>query len=62
MAEIVNLRNFKKQRARAAREIIAAGNRALFGQNKAEKKNSKLLAEHQERHLDAHKIDGSKQK
>ena len=38
MAEIVNLRQARKQKARAEKEARAAENRVSFGRTKAEKK------------------------
>ena len=37
MAEIVNLRSMRKQKARAEKERAAEANRALHGRSKAEK-------------------------
>jgi hypothetical protein len=37
MSEIVNLRQFKKAKARASREKEAEQNRVLFGRTKAER-------------------------
>jgi len=37
MSEIVNLRQFKKAKARASKEKEAEQNRVLFGRTKAEK-------------------------
>jgi len=57
MAEIINLKNVRKQRARAAKEVQAAQNRVLFGQTKAEKlrqASEKALAD---KHIDGHKKD-----
>ncbi len=38
MSEIVNLRQFKKNKARTSKEKQAEENRVLFGRTKAEKK------------------------
>ena len=60
MAEIINLRNARKQKARAAKEVQAAQNRVLFGQTKAEKlrqASEKALAD---KHIDGHKKDDPK--
>jgi hypothetical protein len=60
MAEIINLKNARKQKARAAKEVQAAQNRVLFGQTKAEKlkqASEKTLAE---KHIDGHKKDEPK--
>ena len=55
MAEIVNLRNARKQKARAEREVQAEQNRALFGRTKAEG-----LKQSAEKSLADRKIDGHK--
>lgn len=60
MAEIINLKNARKQKARAAKEAQAAQNRVLFGQTKAEKlkqAREKTLADTR---LDGHKKDEPK--
>jgi hypothetical protein len=60
MAEIINLKNARKQKARTAKEMQAAQNRALFGQTKAEKlrqASEKALAE---KRIDGHKKDEPK--
>ena len=60
MAEIVNLRNVRKQKARAAKDVQAAQNRVLFGQTKAEKlrqASEKALAE---KRIEGHKKDEPK--
>lgn len=57
MAEIINLRNFRKQKERAGKAAEAEQNRALFGRTKAEKlrqQTEKVLAE---KHIDGHKKD-----
>lgn len=57
MAEIINLKNVRKQRARATKEVQSAQNRVLFGQTKAEKlkqAREKTLAD---KHVDGHKKD-----
>ena len=54
-ADVVNLRNFRKQKARAEREAEAAENRAKFGQSKPEKLKRKKNAE-----LDTRRLDQSK--
>jgi hypothetical protein len=60
MAEIINLKNVRKHKARAAKEVQAAQNRVLFGQTKAEKlrqASEKTLAD---KHIDGHKKDEPK--
>lgn len=55
MAEIINLRNVRKQKARAEKDVQAAQNRVLFGRTKAEK-----LKQAAEKSLADSKIDGHK--
>lgn len=57
MAELVNLRQQRKARARAAKEEAAARNRALHGRSKAERQRDSKSAEAVRRHLDAHRLD-----
>jgi hypothetical protein len=60
MAEIVNLRQVRKQKARAEKEAKAAGNRAAFGRTKADKSRTKAEADLKRRRLEAHKRDDAK--
>ena len=55
MAEIINLRNARKQQARTEKDVQAAQNRVLFGRTKAEK-----LKQATEKALADKKIDGHK--
>jgi len=57
MADIVNLRQFKKQKARGDREAQAEQNRALHGRTKAEKQRDKLTIEQAEKFVEAHRRD-----
>jgi hypothetical protein len=60
MAEIINLKTVRKQRARADKEAQASQNRVLFGRTKAEKlkqASEKALAD---KHIDGHKKDEPK--
>jgi hypothetical protein len=52
MAEIVNLRQARKHKARADKDQQAAENRAKFGRTKGEKKREALEDEHGRKHLD----------
>jgi competence protein ComGC len=57
MAQIINLKSVRKQKARADKEAQAAQNRVLFGRTKAEKlkhAGEKSLAD---KHIDGHKKD-----
>lgn len=60
MAEIVNLRQFKKHKARAERETLTDQNRALHGRTKAEKARDQLTAERAEKFVDGHRRDPEK--
>ena len=51
-ADVVNLRQFRKRKARAEREADAAANRAKFGRSKAECEVSEKTAELEKRRLD----------
>jgi hypothetical protein len=57
MAEIVNLRQVRKAKARASAETRAAGNRAAFGRSKGEKEADKAAREKARRGLDGAKIE-----
>lgn len=55
MAEIVNLRQARKRKARAEKARVAGENRAAFGQDKGQREKHRRLAEQTERHLDGHR-------
>jgi hypothetical protein len=57
MAEVVNLRQARKQRERAAKATTAQANRALHGENKATKSARKAEAERAARLLDGAKLE-----
>ena len=57
MAEIINLRTIRKQKARAGKEAQAAQNRALFGRTKAEKLKQAAEKAQADKHIDGHKRD-----
>ncbi len=57
MAEIVNLRTFRKQKARSVKEADAEANRLKFGRSKAEKLKVAAERERADKHIDGHKID-----
>ena len=57
MAEIINLRQARKNKARADKEARAEQNRITFGRTKAEKELSKAERELAQRRLDSHKRD-----
>lgn len=57
MAEIINLRQQRKAKARKEKEKTAAANRRKYGRTKAEKKTEKLEKELADRHLEGHKLE-----
>ncbi len=57
MAEIINLRQARKHKARADKEKQAEQNRLTFGRTKAEKDLIAKKNEQAERLLDGHKRD-----
>ena len=59
MAEVVNLRQAKKQAARKAARVTADANAAKFGRTKAERDQQDALAEKTRRALDGHKRNGA---
>jgi Domain of unknown function (DUF4169) len=57
MADIVNLRRARKDKARQQRESEAAANRRRFGRTKAEKAADKDAQERARRDIDGKKVD-----
>jgi len=57
MAEVVNLRGFRKRKARSEKETAAQVNRAAFGRTKSEKELSKAKRVLEQKALDKHKRD-----
>jgi hypothetical protein len=57
MAEVVNLRSFRKRKERAEKETVAQVNRAAFGRTKSEKELSKARLALEKKALDTHKRD-----
>ncbi len=55
MAEIHNLRRFRKTKLRAASEIQAAENRIRFGRSRAERESVEANAVLDARRLEAHR-------
>ena len=55
MGEIVNLRQARKQKARAEKERQAGENRALHGRSKAEKNRDQLIADKAETFVAGHR-------
>ena len=56
MAEIVNLRRARKDKARVAKDARAADNRARFGRGKAEKRAAESERERAKSGLDGKKL------
>jgi hypothetical protein len=57
MAEIINLRRARKQKAKAEKEACAAENRVAFGRTKDERRLSESRKALAERRLEGHKLD-----
>jgi hypothetical protein len=57
MPDVVNLRAFRKRKARAEKEKRAAENRALYGLTKTEREMEKANRLRMRRMLDAHRRD-----
>jgi GAF domain-containing protein len=57
MAEIINLRQVRKAKARAERERDAEANRRLFGRTKSERRLAESESEKAARDLEAHRLD-----
>lgn len=57
MADIVNLRLARKQKARAEKEAAAAENRVRFGRSKAERELEEAQKTLADRRIEAHKRD-----
>jgi hypothetical protein len=57
MAEIVNLRRARKEKARAGKEARAADNRARFGRSKFEKRAAEAERDRAETGLDGKKLE-----
>lgn len=57
-AEIVNLRQARKRKARAAKEDAAANNRRKFGRTRAEKQAAEQAKAELDRTVDGHKLSG----
>jgi hypothetical protein len=55
--DVVNLRQFRKAKARTDKEKTAAENRILFGRTKAEKNLTKALNAKAERQLDQGRLE-----
>jgi hypothetical protein len=58
MADLINLRNARKNRARAEKEKTAEANRVLHGTPKAVRKLQEARREAAESRLEQHRLDG----
>ncbi|RCW28409.1 uncharacterized protein DUF4169 [Ciceribacter lividus] len=56
-ADVVNLRQYKKTKARAEKDRTAEQNRILFGRTKAEKELTRAEREKAEKTLDQGKLE-----
>ncbi len=56
MAEVVNLRRFRKARSRADAEAIAVQNRSTFGQKREERDRLAVEARRAARRLEGHRL------
>ncbi len=56
MAEIVNLRHIRKQKARAEAGKLAEQNRISFGLGKAERSLAEARRRKDERHVEGHRL------
>lgn len=59
MADIINLRQARKQKARAEKDATAAANRLTYGRTKAEKALTKARQGLTERALSGHQRDAA---
>jgi hypothetical protein len=57
MADVINLRQKRKQKARMEKEEKAEQNRRLHGRTKAEKELKKKEEARSKRHLEGHRLD-----
>ena len=55
--DVVNLRQFRKQKARSEKDKQAEQNRIAFGRTKAERKLTEAERDKAARHIDGHKLD-----
>lgn len=56
-ADVVNIRQFRKAKARSEKEATAEQNRILFGRTKAEKQLTRARNDKAEKALDQGKLD-----
>lgn len=58
-AEIINLRNVRKQKQRQDKQKIADDNRLKFGRTKAERDAARQRRDGLEKHIEGHRLDSS---
>jgi hypothetical protein len=58
-ADVVNLRQFRKAKARSDKEQAAEQNRILFGRTKAEKNLTRALNDKADKALDQGRLEGA---
>ena len=59
MADVLNLRRFRKAQQRSEKEALASRNRAAFGRSKQERAASQASADQAAGLLDAHRRDAT---
>ncbi|RWK42594.1 DUF4169 family protein [Mesorhizobium sp.] len=59
MADIVNLRQARKQKARAEQERLAEQNRALHGRSRADRERDRSIADKAEKFVAGHRREAS---
>ncbi|TPK70851.1 DUF4169 family protein [Mesorhizobium sp. B2-4-15] len=59
MADIVNLRQARKQKTREDKARVAEQNRALHGRSKADRQRDRLTADKAEKFIAGHRLDPS---
>ncbi|RWM78837.1 MAG: DUF4169 family protein [Mesorhizobium sp.] len=59
MADIVNLRQARKQKARAEKGRLAEQKRTLHGRSKADRERDRLIAEKAETFVAGHRLEAS---
>lgn len=57
MADIINLRAVRKQKARTEKTVQAQENRILFGRSKAEKLRDEAEKSMADKRIDGHKLE-----
>jgi hypothetical protein len=60
MGDVVNLRQFRKERERKLAESKADANRLAFGRTKQEREAQANDRERQERHIEGHRLEQDK--